>query len=308
MAATMGRKRRGVDVHGWLVIDKPLGMTSAQAVGKVRRILNANKAGHAGTLDPLATGILPIALGEATKTVSYVMDGAKTYRFKVRWGEARTTDDAEGEVSGRSDLRPERQDIEAALGEFLGVISQVPPAFSAIRVAGRRAYELARAAQPVKLAPRQVRIDSITLTSVPDGDHAEFEVCCGKGTYVRGLARDLGERLGCLGHVVALRRTRTGPFDEKNAISVDKLASLGHSAPPQEYLLPVATGLDDIPALALTEAQAEYLRHGRPVRIESGQTGIGRSGKILCAMSGGYPVALARLEGDDLRPVRVLNL
>ena len=308
----MARKRRGNPVHGWIVIDKAAGPSSAQVVARVRRILDAAKAGHAGTLDALATGVLPIALGEATKTVSFVMNGAKAYRFTARWGEARDTDDAEGAVTAASDSRPDRDQIVAVLDGFVGQIDQIPPAFSAIKVDGRRSYELARENRAVELAPRKVRIDRLELIETPDADHAVFEVHCGKGTYVRCLARDMGARLGCLAHVTGIRRLAAGPFDETHAISVEKLETLRHSAPPQAYLLPVETGLDDIPAVELTEAEAEHLKHGRAVKV--GGTGGRRliedldDGGVLCAMADGRLVALARLTGDELRPVRVLNL
>ncbi len=310
----MPRKRKGRPVHGWLVLDKPAGITSARAVARARAILDAAKVGHAGTLDPLATGVLPLAFGEATKTVSWVMDGAKTYRFTVCWGEARDTDDTEGEVTGTSETRPDSEEIRSALDEFTGEITQIPPAFSAIKVDGRRSYELARARLPVELAPRQVRIDWLRLISTPDPDTAEFEMGCGKGAYVRAIARDLAIRLGTLGHVRSIRRLASGPFVEADAISLEKLESLRHIAPQQDYLLPVETALDGIPALALTDTQAEHLKHGRTVRVrdtggrhfvEIGDLG---EGEMACAMSGGKPVALTRLQGDEIQPVRVLNL
>ncbi len=308
----MARRRRGRPIHGWLIIDKPAGMTSSAVVGRVRRITDAAKAGHGGTLDPLATGVLPIALGEATKTVAYVMDGAKTYRFTVRWGEARTTDDAEGAVSETSPLRPAAGDIEAVLDRFVGEIEQVPPAFSAIKVDGQRAYALARADKPFVLAPRRVRIDSLTLAGIPDADHAEFEVRSGKGAYMRSLARDLARELGTVGHISVLRRTAVGPFREADAISLDKLESLGHSAPLEATLLPIETALADIPALALTEVEARRLRHGQPIAVlpVANRTPLKKVNQdaIGCAMSEGKPVALVRIKGAEIHPVRVLNL
>jgi tRNA pseudouridine55 synthase len=290
-------------------------MTSAQAVARVRHLFDAAKAGHAGTLDPMATGVLPIALGEATKTVPYLVDGSKAYRFTVRWGEARDTDDAEGSVTADSVLRPAVEDVAVAAAEFVGVVRQIPPRFSAIKVSGRRSYELARNHLDVALAPRDVRIDTILLVATPDDDHSTFEITCGKGTYVRSLARDLAVRLGTVGHVSAIRRLAVGPFCEDRAISLDNLEALGHSAPRYEHLFPVETALDDIPALALTEAQADYLRHGRSVRLldaVSGRTNdaaaMARTGGLFCAMADGRPVALARVTGDELRPVRVLNM
>ena len=307
-----GRRRRGRPIHGWLIIDKPAGMTSSAVVGRVRRLIDAAKAGHGGTLDPLATGILPIALGEATKTVAYVMDGTKAYRFTVRWGEARTTDDAEGQVSETSPVRPAAGDIEAVLDRFIGEIEQIPPAYSAIKVDGKRAYDLARADKPVVLAPRRVRIDSLTLAGIPDVDHAEFEVRSGKGAYMRSLARDLARELGTVGHISALRRTAVGPFREADAISLDKLESLGHSAPLEATLLPIETALADIPALALTEVEARRLRHGQPIAVlpVANRTPLKKVNQdaIGCAMSEGKPVALVRIKGAEIHPVRVLNL
>ncbi len=309
----MGRKRKGRRIHGWLVIDKPAGITSARVVARVRAALDAQKAGHSGTLDPLATGILPIALGEATKTAAYVVDGAKSYRFTVRWGEARDTDDADGAVTGVSDRRPSEHDIRAVLPAFVGQITQVPPAYSAVKVGGRRAFALARSNQEVVIAPRTVNVEAFTLIEIVDPDRAVFEVRCGKGTYMRSLARDVARRLGTVGHIEMLRRTAVGPFDESQAISLDYLESVGHSAPLSGHLLAVETALDGIPALALNAVQADHLRHGRPVRVQGG----GRSfvtigdldeGEVLCAMADGRPVALARLEGGEIRPMRVLNV
>lgn len=312
----MGRRGRfraaARPIHGWLVIDKPLGITSAAVVARVRKALNAAKAGHGGTLDPLATGVLPVVLGEASKTVAYAMNAEKIYRFTVRWGEARATDDAEGEVTDTSAVRPARQEIEAVLAEFVGEISQVPPIFSAIKVKGRRAYELARADRDFVLAPRRVTIHRFALLGVPDSAHAEFEVGCGRGVYIRSLARDLAARLGTVGHVAAMRRTRAGPFTEDMAISLDNLDTLGHSALLSEHLLPVEAALEGIPALALTEFEARSLRKGKAVRVSrSGESGSCRrisEGTVVRAMAGGRLVALARVEHGGMRPVRVLNL
>jgi tRNA pseudouridine55 synthase len=308
----MARRRKGRPVNGWVVLDKPLGMTSTQAVAAVRRLLDAAKAGHGGTLDPLATGILPIALGEATKTVSYVMGGRKIYRFTVRWGEARSTDDAEGPVTAVSDRRPSQAEIEAVLPGFQGEISQTPPAFSAIKVEGERAYDLARAGETVDLAPRLVWIERLTLLRQLDADHAEFEAVTGKGVYMRSLARDLALALGTVGHVSALRRIAVGPFTESQAISLESLKALGHIPAASGQLLPVEAALDDIPALPLTDAEALRLRSGQSVGLlrasDRERLGAIRSGDLVCAMAGGKPVALARWEAGDLRPVRVLNL
>jgi len=308
----MARKPRGLPIHGWLIIDKPLGMTSTRVVTAVRRATGAAKAGHGGTLDPLATGLLPVALGEATKTAAYVLGGTKRYRFTVRWGEARSTDDAEGAVIASSPRRPDLAQINAALPAFLGAIEQVPPAYSAIHVDGERAYDLARAGESFRLAPRSVLIHRLDLVDQPDGDHAVFEVESGKGAYIRSLARDLAAALGTVGHVAALRRTAIGPFREAQAISLESLGSMGHSRAALGHLLPVETALDDIPALVLTDTEANRLRCGQPVgflrRPDLERIGHLESGSLVCAMAGGKPVALARFEAGDLRPVRVLNL
>ncbi|MEE9139964.1 MAG: tRNA pseudouridine(55) synthase TruB [Alphaproteobacteria bacterium] len=306
------RRRPDRPIHGWLVIDKPKGTTSARVVARVRRLTGATKAGHGGTLDPLASGVLPIALGEATKTVAYVMDGTKAYRFTVRWGEARDTDDADGEVTAESPVRPGEAEIRAELARFLGEIEQIPPTYSAVKVEGQRAYALARANESFALAPRVVRIDLIELVCMDDDDHATFEVECGKGTYMRALARDLGQSLGAFAHIVALRRTAVGPFTEGQAISLDSVGALGHSAGAFEHLLPIETALVDIPALALTETEARWLRSGRPVPMLRASDveridGL-HPGTSVCAMSSGKPVAVARFDKGKLRPVRVFNL
>ena len=308
----MSRKRRGNPVSGWVILDKPLGMSSTRAVGAVRRLFEAQKAGHGGTLDPLATGILPIALGEATKTVPFVMDGRKVYRFTVRWGERRSTDDAEGAVVATSDRRPGRSEIEAALPAFTGEIQQRPPEYSALHVEGERAYDLARRGETVVLAHRPVRVESFRLVAMPDADHAEFEAEVGKGTYIRALGRDLAEALGTVAHVATLRRVRVGPFTEAQAISLENLASLGHSPGPFGHLLPLETALDDIPALALTEAEATRLRCGQTVlplrpsdRALILELGDGRRIRATC---GDKLVALAEIAAGALRPVRVMNL
>lgn len=308
----MGRRRRGVPVHGWLVIDKPAGVTSAAVVAAVRRVTQAAKVGHGGTLDPLATGVLPIALGEATKTVSYVMDGSKIYRFTIRWGEQRNTDDAEGDVVKVSDLRPTEDAIRAVLLRFVGEIDQVPPIFSAVKVAGQRAYALARAEMPVELEPRTVHVEGIELIAMPDADHAVFEVTAGKGTYMRALARDLAVALGTVGHVAALRRNSVGSFTESAAIPLDKIDSLGHSDGLKEHLLPVGAALDGIPALNLTEAEGRRLQRGQPVAVlpvasRSSIKHLSRDA-VFCAMAMGRPVALATVKGGEIRALRVLNL
>lgn len=308
----MARKRRGEKVDGWVVLDKPEGLNSTRAVSIVRRLFDAAKAGHAGTLDPLATGVLPIALGEATKTVPFVMDGRKAYRFTVRWGEARTTDDSEGEVSDTSDVRPAEADILAVLPRFLGEIEQVPPRYSAIKIDGERAYDLARANVPIEMKSRIVTLTRLDLLRIVDADHAEFEVDCGKGTYVRSLARDLALALGTVGHVTSLRRTRSGPFTLEHAISLDLLEESAQGPGLQSHLLPIETALDDIPALALNGSEASQLRSGQPIPMFRAAD-IGRLGDldkvdIVCAMAEGRPVALTRFAEGRLHPVRVFNL
>jgi tRNA pseudouridine55 synthase len=302
-------KPKGLPIHGWLCLDKPQGMTSTEAVSRVRRITQARKVGHGGTLDPLATGVLPIALGEATKTVAYVMEGRKHYRFSVRLGEARTTDDAEGEVSAHSDLRPSTAEIETALPSFLGRIEQVPPRFAAVKVEGERAYDLARRGEAVDLAPRPVEVDRFELVERPDPDHVTFEVVCGRGTYVRALVRDLGARLGCFGHVVALRRLQVGPFNEADALSLAALERLVADDALPQALLPVAAALGDMPALALTQPQVERLRAGQTIRVTPALlAGEPEADATVRAMAAGRIVALARLHGGELSPVRVFNL
>lgn len=305
----MARRKKGDPVSGWVVVDKPLGPTSSDVVNRVRRAFNAQKAGHAGTLDPLATGVLPIALGEATKTVPFVIDATKGYRFTIRFGEQTSTDDAEGEVVAASPARPTDAEIEAMLPRFQGPIEQVPPAFSAIKVDGERAYARARAGEVVEMKPRPVTIHEIHLVSRPDADHAELEILCSKGTYVRSLARDLALALGSVGHVSALRRTRHGPFREAAAIPLDKLLALGHIAPAPglgAHLLPLETALDDIPAQAVSAEDAARLRKGQGVLLRGRDAPI-LSGSVL-ATHRGNPVALTEYGQGELRPVRVFNL
>jgi tRNA pseudouridine55 synthase len=301
----VARRTKGEKVDGWVILDKPVGLGSTPAVGKVRRLFGAQKAGHGGTLDPLASGVLPIALGEATKTVPFVMDGSKEYRFTLRFGEARSTEDAEGEVTAMSAARPTDDAIRSALPAFLGDIEQVPPAFSALKIEGRRAYDLARQGEAVALAARRVRIDRLELLGRLDADHADFVVGCGKGTYIRSLGRDLAVALGTVGHLSALRRTAAGPFREAAAISLPKLEALGHIPALLGVLAPVATALDDIPALALTEAQADRLRHGQPVLLTRDAP---PAGALVRAETGSRLVALVESDGASLKPVRVFNL
>lgn len=304
------RKRRGRPVHGWVIVDKPVGVTSTQAVGMVRRAFDAQKAGHGGTLDPLASGLLPVALGEATKTMSWALEGKKRYRFTVRWGEERLTDDLEGDITDRSDLRPSIKSIESILSKFTGVIDQTPPAFSAIKVDGERAYDLARSGEEVALQPRKVRVESLSLTGVPDIDHAEFDVCCGKGTYVRALARDMGRALGCLGHVVALRRTGVGPFSETQMIPLEKLMEIGHKPGGDDAisgaLRPIETVLDGIPALAVDGMQAQRLRQGQPVLLRGANAPI--ASDAVFVTSGGKPLGIGCIEQGTLKPKRLFNL
>ena len=311
MAPKPPRRRKGQAINGWIILDKPSGMTSTTAVAVIKRLVDAQKAGHGGTLDPMATGILPIALGEATKTVSYVMDGVKDYEFVVRWGEGRNTDDAEGTITETSPVPPSREPILATLPQFTGEILQTPPQFSALKIAGERAYDLARSGETVALAPRLVRIDTLTLVDQPDADHARFRAVTGKGTYVRAIARDLAIKLGTYGHITALRRCRVGPFVEAKAITLDKLEALGHSPDRHAHILPVATALDDIPALALTEAEAVRLRGGQPVslfrRIDLMRIGDLDPGAIVRAMDGDRLIAIALFDAGEIRPVRVIN-
>jgi tRNA pseudouridine55 synthase len=305
------RRREKRDVHGWIILDKPVGMTSTHAVAVVKRLFTARRAGHAGTLDPLASGCLPLALGEATKTVPFVMDGRKRYRFTVRWGEERDTDDSEGKAVGASDARPIAEAIRAVLPGFTGTISQVPPKFSAIKIEGERAYDLARDGQDVILEARPVDIHDLGLVEVPDADHAVFEAECGKGTYVRALARDMGRELGCLGHVVALRRTQVGPFDEDSMISLEQLEALCHRAASGEgsladALLPVETALDDIPALAVNRADAARLQRGQAVLLRGRDAPIFR-GTVYVTTSGEL-IALSEVDRGEIIPKRVFNL
>ena len=301
----MSRRKKGDKIDGWVVLDKPVGLGSTPAVSRVRRLFGAQKAGHGGTLDPLASGVLPIALGEATKTVPFVMDGRKEYRFTLRFGEARATEDSEGEVTAASEVRPTDQAIRGALGAFVGEIDQVPPAYSALKIDGQRAYDLARAGEAVEMKSRKVRIDRLELLGRPDRDHADLVVTCGKGTYIRSLGRDLAVALGTVGHLSALRRTAAGPFREEAAISLPKLEALGHIPALLGALVPVVTALDDIPALALTETQADRLRHGQPVLLTRD---VPSSGALLRAEFDERLVALVRSDGTSIQPVRVFNL
>jgi tRNA pseudouridine55 synthase len=307
----VARRRRGEAINGWIALDKPGGITAAKVVAKVKAALNAAKAGHGGTLDPLATGVLPIALGEATKTVSFAMDGRKTYEFDVLWGKRTDTDDRDGAVVETSDTRPAKIEIIKALKGFTGEIDQIPPDYSAVKVNGQRAYDLARNKQQLTLSPKSVTVHGFELVRAPDADHASFRVHCGKGTYVRALVRDLAQALETFGHITRLRRTRCGPFAETQAISLEKLEALGHKAAASECLLPVKTVLDDIPALALTDEEARRMTLGQsialwPVVKRSAVPGL-EQGTTVQALCGDELVAVAEVGNGMVRPVRVLN-
>jgi tRNA pseudouridine55 synthase len=305
----MARRRKGLPVSGWFIFDKPQGMTSTQAVSRVKRLFDAAKAGHAGTLDPLATGVLPIALGEATKTVPFVVEGSKDYRFTVRFGTETETDDAEGKVLGRSERRPTRAEIEAKLPDFTGEIDQVPPRYSALKVDGARAYNLARDEEAFELQPRRVEIARLALVGHPDRDHCVLEASCGKGTYVRALARDLGRALGSLGHVAALRRTRVGTFGEDRAVSLSTLEGMAESGGREALaavLEPVETALRDIPALALSGPDADRLRRGQAVLLRGWDAPIVEG--MVYATSRGTLVALGEVSQGELKPRRIFNL
>ncbi len=291
---------------GWLVLDKASGMSSARAVAHVKRALGAAKAGHAGTLDPLATGVLPVAVGEATKTVPWMTDGTKCYRFRIRWGEARDTLDAEGTVTGCSPNRPSAAAIRAALPAFTGTITQVPPAYSAVHVAGRRAYERARAGERVRPDPRKVDVHALELLALPDADHADFRLVCGAGTYVRSLARDLARVLATEGHVAALRRTRAGGFAEHQALTVAELAEIGDKGGKGAGLLPLEAALAGIPVLELTGREAVQVRQGcriRPERVPGRRFGEG----VVVASRAGRTVAVGQWYNREFAPRRVFR-
>jgi tRNA pseudouridine55 synthase len=301
-------KRKKRDVNGWLVLDKPVGMTSTHAVSVVKRLFHARRAGHAGTLDPLASGLLPIALGEATKTVPFVMDGRKIYRFTVRWGEERDTDDAEGRVIEISAERPTAEAIRALIPRFSGLIEQVPPRFSAVKIGGERGYDLARDGEAVELAPRPIEVHHLELVETPDPDHSVLAAECGKGTYVRALARDMGRALGCFGHVTALRRTAVGPFAEQNAIALETLQRMPPDDPmiAAAALLPVEAGLAALPALRVSSADAGRLARGQAVLLRGRDAPV-MEGWVSVSAQGGL-VALAQVEKGELRPRRIFNL
>lgn len=311
MAERRRKKARRDPVHGWLVVDKPAGMTSTHVVNRVRHLFNAAKAGHAGTLDPMATGVLPIAFGEATKTVSFVMDSQKRYRFTAAWGSFRDTDDADGAIVETSEQRPDRADIAAAVPAFVGTIAQVPPAYSAVKIDGRRAYELARSDQAPVLEARPIRIDSLTLIDCPDVDHARFDMVCGKGSYVRAVVRDLARSLGTAGHVAALCRTEVGPFTLDQAISLAELEGLNDSAALLACLQPVEAGLAALAAMSVNADQASRLRHGQAVplvraAVDHDGNRIRGQETIYVTLSG-QAVALVTLRDGALKPARIFN-
>jgi len=301
----MARKRRGRAVNGWLVVDKPAGVTSTTVVSKVRRALDAAKAGHAGTLDPAATGVLAVALGEATKTVPFITDAMKGYLFCVRFGQATTTDDAEGTLIATSDLRPTDTQIEAALGAYRGDIMQVPPQFSAVKVEGERAYDIARAGEAMELAARALHVERLEMTTRPDPDYAEFAMVCGKGGYVRSIARDLGADLGCHAHVAWLRREWSGPFHADEGLTLDAIEALAGTPELDARLLPLEIALAELPQLPLTAEGAVRVRNGNPGQVLSSQA---RPGDTAWASFQGQPVAVGVYIGGELHPSRVFNL
>ncbi|MGN6422127.1 MAG: tRNA pseudouridine(55) synthase TruB [Asticcacaulis sp.] len=316
----MARKKKGNPIHGWICFDKPLEMTSTSAVGKIRWLFQAQKAGHAGTLDPLATGVLPIALGEATKTVPYLMEADKVYSFTIAFGTTTDSFDAEGRVTAQSEARPTQDAIQKSLPAFIGVVEQVPPAFSAIKVDGKRAYDLAREGVEVELKAREVEIFDLALDAF-HGDSADFTLHCGKGTYVRSVARDLCAELGVCGHVSRLRRESVGAFETKDSITLEKLEELVHRGAHLEALLAVGTALDDIPALPVTPDEAARLKQGRdlvllPRQIDlifealkaRREAGFAEFPDTVQAVCGGQVIALCEARGRHLHPVRILNL
>ena len=298
----MGRKRKGRDISGWLVVDKPAGMTSTAVVNKVRWAMDAKKAGHAGTLDPEATGVLAIALGEATKTVPYITDALKAYTFTVRLGQATNTDDAEGEVIATSDARPSDEDIKQALSPFIGEIMQVPPKFSAVKIDGQRAYKLARDGEDVELTARPLWVEELVLVDRPDEDHAVLEMTCGKGGYVRSVARDLGAALGCHGHVKVLRRVWSGPFEAEDGLSIEQIDEMAKTTALDDYLHPLETGLTDLPELKCTAEGATRLRNGNPGMVLASNVEYGDE---AWASLDGKAVAVGTYKSGELHPNRV---
>ncbi len=304
----MSRKHKGRAVSGWLCLDKAIGLTSTGAVGSIKRLFGAAKVGHAGTLDPLASGVLPIALGDATRTVPFVQDGRKVYRFTVRWGQETDTDDADGTVVETSDLRPGAEAINDLLPRFTGEIMQRPPAYSAIKVEGQRAYDLAREGEAVVLDERPVVIHRLALTETPDRDHAVFETECGKGTYVRSLARDLGRMLGCRGHVVALRRMVVGPFDTGNAVTLDALIAAreaGDATALDAFLMPVAVALSELPEIALGANDAARIGRGQSVLLRGARAPL--KAPVAYASHAGQAIALGEVSEGQFHPTRVFR-
>jgi tRNA pseudouridine55 synthase len=318
------RKKKGRPVSGWLIFDKPKGMGSTEAVSKIKWLFKAEKAGHAGTLDPLASGMLPIALGEATKTVPYVMDGTKIYRFTVTWGAERTTDDLEGEISATSDNRPDEAAIKALLPKYIGVIQQTPPKFSAIKIAGERAYDLARGGEEVEIPAREVEIDRLELIERPDDATAIFEVECGKGTYVRSLARDMGRDLGCYGHIADLRRTEVAPFDEADFVTLEELEAAHPPAPAEgegnegsyerlaerfsvmdAFLIDTGAALESLPQIAISDDQAHRIRMGNPIILRGRDAPV--EADEACVTAKGKLLAIGFVEHGQFNPKRVFT-
>jgi tRNA pseudouridine55 synthase len=300
----MGRTKKGNPVNGWLVVDKPAGIGSTDVVNKVKWALNAQKAGHAGTLDPAATGVLAVALGEATKTIPYITDALKCYRFMVRFGVQTTTDDAEGTLVAQSTLRPADAQIAAALAAFRGDIQQVPPQFSAVKVDGARAYDLARAGEAMDLAARDLFVDSLEVLGRPDADHVALEMVCGKGGYVRSIARDLGAMLGCLGHVLWLRREWSGPFEASDGVSMDIIQSEARTDALIARLMPLEVALADLPELPATPEGAARLRNGNAGMV---LTSSAQYGDEAWASYQGRAVAVGVYKAGELHPTRVFN-
>ena len=298
----MGRKRKGRDISGWLVVDKPAGITSTAVVNKVRWALDAKKAGHAGTLDPEATGVLAVALGEATKTVPFITDALKAYEFTVRLGQATNTDDTEGEVIATSDLRPSDDEIKAALGGFIGDIMQVPPQFSAVKVDGQRAYKKARDGEEMELAARPLWIEELLLIDRPDADHVVLEMTCGKGGYVRSIARDLGEALGCKAHVKSLRRIWSGPFQATDGLSVDQIDALARTPELEAHVQPLEVGLADLPEVRCLSESVARLRNGNPASVIARDVEFGEE---VWASYEGKGIAVGIYKGGELHPSRV---
>jgi len=315
----MGRrgKKKGRPVSGWVVLDKPVGMGSTEAVSKIKWLFQAEKAGHAGTLDPLASGMLPIALGEATKTVPYVMDGAKVYQFTVAWGEERSTDDLEGPVTKTSDKRPTEAEIRALMPKYTGVIMQTPPQFSAIKIAGERAYDLAREGETVDIPAREIEVGRLDLVETTAEGHAVFEIECGKGTYVRSLARDMGRDFGCYGHIAALRRVEVDPFTEEDFVTLADLEAAAPSAEARnsgeeinfgaldDYLLDTGAALDCLPQVAVNDDAATRIRLGNPVIIRGRDAPV--EAEDACVTARGKLVAIGAIEAGMFKPRRVFT-